>query len=288
MSDGIRPTQPEPFAAAIAATAAAGRHGRDLQSVNERLRNLISSLRTEQTRLEEWRTSPTATPPAATPPPPPAAPPPAAPPGSSDQDRRRLEAELALAHEAAAHAREERERLRAQLSELEQENRRLCDQFVETQEQVLELAQRFVALSRLNGARDRTEGLEVVQEVVINLIGSEELAVFAREEGALTLLHTFGVSADRAGRLAGASGALARAAREGEPFVASGDAAAPGEEDLTACIPLRCGAQVVGVIAVFRLLGHKPGLSASDHAVFDLLADHAGAALRLSKPARAA
>lgn len=281
MSDGIRPPQPEPISAAIAA-AAAGRHGRDLQGVNERLRDLISSLRTERTRLNEWRTSPAATPPAASPPPPPApAAPPAAPPGSSDHDRRRLEAELALAHEATAHAREEHARLRTQLAELEQENRRLCDQFVDTQEQVLELAQRFVALSRLNGARDRTEGLEVVQEVVINLVGSEELAVYARKDGALELIHTFGVSPERASRLAGASRALASAAAAGQRFVASGDAAAPGEEDLTACIPLRQGAAVGGAIAIFRLLGHKPGLSASDHAVFDLLADHAAGALRL-------
>jgi hypothetical protein len=62
MSDAIRPPHAEPFASAVAATAAsAGRNGRDLQGVNERLRNLISSLRTEQSRLNEWRAGPAAT-----------------------------------------------------------------------------------------------------------------------------------------------------------------------------------------------------------------------------------
>ena len=59
---------------------------------------------------------------------------------------------------------------------------------------------------------------------------------------------------------------------------------AAGEEDLTACIPLRVGHEVLGVVVVFRLLGHKPVLGDNDQALFELISSHAGLALHLRTP----
>jgi hypothetical protein len=38
---------------------------------------------------------------------------------------------------------------------------------------------------------------------------------------------------------------------------------------------------VLGVLAIFRLLGHKPVLGDADSAMFELLSTHAGIALHL-------
>jgi hypothetical protein len=41
---------------------------------------------------------------------------------------------------------------------------------------------------------------------------------------------------------------------------------------------------VQGVVAVFRLLGHKPVLGDTDQALFELISMHAGVALHLRAP----
>lgn len=246
---------------------------RDLREVNQRLKELVASLRTEKDRLADHADHPAVTPA------------PAAPlPETVDLEKKRLAAELALAREAVAHAQEERERLRERLAGLQAEHQRICDDYVAVQEKSTDLAQLYVALERLHGGATRADTLAAIQEIVVNLVGSEELAVFERRGSALSLVHAFGVAPRILDGLSLSEGAIGRAAAAGQLFVASGGESAPGEEDLTAAIPLRAGDAVAGVLAIFRLLGHKPVLGEADHAVFDLLSAHAGLALRLRDP----
>ena len=57
-----------------------------------------------------------------------------------------------------------------------------------------------------------------------------------------------------------------------------------GEEgEVCACIPLKIKDRVVGVIAIYRLLSHKTGLTSLDHKLIELLAGHAATALVSSK-----
>jgi hypothetical protein len=256
--------------------AASGeRHGRDLQKVNEQLRELVASLRIERERLaSDGRAAGLAA----------AAPPPADAGEPIDLERKRLAAELALAREAVAHAQEERERLRLRLAEIEAENRRMCDEYVAVQEKSTDLAQRYVALERIHGGLTRAETLSAVQEIVINVVGSEELAIFERRGDRLALVQSFGIDPEPWRELPLDRGAIGGAAR-GATWVAGRDAPrGPGDEHLSACIPLRVGDRVAGVVAIFRLLGHKPVLGEGDRAVFDLLSSHAGVALHLRGP----
>lgn len=254
------------------------RHAHDLRRVSERLAELVASLRAEKERLAPQAWSPSSPTPAPVNPPPSEAP--AAEP--ADLEKRRLTAELALAREAAEHAREERERLRARLAEIEAENQRLCDDFVAVQAQSTELAQRCVALERIHGAATREETLAALQEIVVNVIGSEELAIFERRGGALELAQSFGVDPEPLRRVDLGQGAVGQTAVTGRLYVADREGPpAQGDEDLTAAVPLRFGQDVAGVLAIYRLLGHKPGVSEADQALFDLLSAHAGVALRL-------
>jgi hypothetical protein len=88
---------------------------------------------------------------------------------------------------------------------------------------------------------------------------------------------------DPAGHAAVAVGAgrIGRAAQAGGPDVGrpSETPERSAEGDLTACIPLKLDGQVVGALAVFRLLPQKAGFEAIDHELFDLLATHAALAL---------
>lgn len=252
---------------------AAVHHGRDLQKVSEQLKNLVASLRSEKERLEsEARTHEPA----------PSAPSAASAARDAEREQERLAAELGEAREALARANAERDRLRERLAEIEGENQRICDDYVSVQEKSTTLAQLFVVLDRIHGALSRAEMLAALQEVVINVVGSEELAVFERRGDVLALCQSFGVDRHRLHDVRLGEGAIGRAGASGRLYVAGREAPpAPGEEDLTAVIPLRAGEEVAGVLAIFRLLGHKPGLSEDDETLFQLLSTHVGLALRL-------
>jgi hypothetical protein len=252
---------------------AAGSHARDLHKVSEQLKSLVASLRTEKERMvAESRQHGRGEAPS----------PAEACAAAGAPDAAQLVAELALAREAIAHANAERERLHERLEEIQAENQRICDEYVAVQEQSTELAQLFVALERIHGGVSRAETLAALQEIVINVLGSEELAIFERRGDTLVLTHSFGVDASALREIPLGRGAIGRSAASGHLYVAGRDGEpSPGDEDLTAAIPLRAGEEIAGVLAIFRLLGHKPGLDAEDEALFQLLSRHAGLALRL-------
>ncbi len=248
---------------------AARRHGRDLEAVNAKLRELIESLRAERER--RLRAEPGAEP---------ASPPPG---GGTAAPPARPEAELALAHGALAEGRVEGERLRARLAEIEGEHRRLCDDFVAVEEQNSELAALYAALVRLHGTLDRSEVLDAIQEIVVNIVGSEELAVYelAPDGKELVLARSCGVDGSRRGRIRVGGGTVGRVAATGRAFLA-GRGESPDDPDLTACIPLALGGRVTGAVAIYRLLGQKPLLSDADGRIFELLGTHAASALYLT------
>jgi hypothetical protein len=246
----------------------------DLEAVNARLKSLVSSLRGEQARLEARAMTPT---PAHPPPGPPAAPN-----GTPSLAERRLATELESAREAASEARAERDRLKARLDELEAEHRRISDEYVAVLEQTTDVARRFVALERLHGGLDRNDAIAAIHEVVVNLVGSEEYGMYEPRGDRLELVHSFGLDRERWASFDLVKGAVGRAARTGAIYVAGREGPpAPEDADLSAVVPLRAGDRVLGVLAIFRLLGHKPVLDEQDQAVFDLLATHAGIALHL-------
>jgi hypothetical protein len=181
--------------------------------------------------------------------------------------------------------RRQREELKAQLDRLESEHRRFTEQYLVVEQQNNNLAQLYVASYRLHSTLEWREVLAVIQEIVVNLIGCEELALFellpdGRE---LRLLHAHGVEPQAIAPLHHGDGAIARAAQTGERWIgARGEPARPEEARLTACIPLKLSGQVTGVIALFQLLGHKSELESIDLELFDLLATHAATALHSS------
>jgi GAF domain-containing protein len=180
---------------------------------------------------------------------------------------------------------DENNRLHELLSEIQEESRRASARYVEVEQQNTNLANLYVASYQLHGTLNRQRVLDSIQEIVINLIGSEELAIWEldaeREE--LTLAASFGIDSTtwRAVPLDSESGIIGLVAVTGERFVAGQSPIEPTghEKGLTACIPLKLDDRVVGAIGIFSLLAQKEGLEPVDFELFDLLASHAATAL---------
>jgi GAF domain-containing protein len=186
----------------------------------------------------------------------------------------------------------ENERLRDLLSSaqaaktrLERGQSRVVEKLAEVEAQFSGLAHLYVASRCLHGSLRRRDVLEAVQEIVNNLIGSQEAALFElREEGeALSLAACFGIDPGPYRRVRLGEGWIGRCAETGETQIGGArraERALERERDLTACVPMKMQGRVVGALALFRLLPQKSaGLTALDHDLLELLAAQAAAAL---------
>ena len=193
----------------------------------------------------------------------------------------RLETLMQL--EKARHDRDvatlELERLRARYDDVEHENETYAEKYHQIETQSSNLSNLYVASYQLHASVERESVLSTIQEIVVNLIGSEEVAIFEFHENAheFRLASSFGVAESRLKNFKAGSGPIGSRLLSGEVFV--NDHVSGGEDKLTACVPLRIGERITGAILVFRLLEHKQGLQPVDHELFELLAIHASTAL---------
>ncbi len=207
---------------------------------------------------------------------------------SSEFERDRLEKQLAAACDERDLLGQEVDRLRSSLRAMEAENEAMLEGYANFEAQTTNLANLYVATYRLHGAGDRDEVLDVIEEIVANLIGSEEVAVLGLDPATarVSVLRAAGVDPSTFEGVVPGVGRIGRALAFGQAFVRSEesgtDAAAMAiseDRGLSACIPLRVCGGVVGALAIYGLLPQKPGLEPIDHELLALLGEQAGVAL---------
>jgi len=191
------------------------------------------------------------------------------------------ESEVTIARQELGAAREELEQRRTAQEELaraveriRQESEQYLAQYAEVEMHNANLANLYVASYQLHGTLRRTAVLEAMQEIVVNLIGSEEFAICEIDEPALTVLASVGVDADK---IQWSTPRVKETVSTGVPYVGVPGEGDPG--DPLVCLPLKLDGQTIGVVVIFALLAHKSQLEALDHELFDLLATHAATAL---------
>ncbi|MBI5068918.1 MAG: hypothetical protein HZB56_11825 [Deltaproteobacteria bacterium] len=240
------PTIPEPGAEQLSGRAAS------LKQVSNRLSEMIELLKADRERLDAHRAAAGL----ADPPPPGEVP-------------ATVRAELAS-------LREEEGRLRSRLQEIERLRQSASDELVGLQEHIAHAIGLHVALRRLHEAEDRAAVVEAIQDIVVNIVGSEQMAVLAPGPGGgLELAAGMGEE----GRVGGLDGrALAAALERGEILAGEGsERALPGA---LACVPLRAHGQPAGLLLLFGLLPQKAALGPQDLEVLELLQVHGALALR--------
>lgn len=204
----------------------------------------------------------------------------------------RMEARQRELEEQLVEAGQVVERLDYRLAERERMHRLSRARFVLLEQQASRLLKLYVAIQRLHEASDREQVLLAIQDIVIHIIGSEELALFRLEPDArrLMLVTALGVDADRLCSLALGQGPIGQTAVSGTLFLSPNPPRA-GErrpEAVSACVPLRMAGQVHGVLALFGLLPQKRKLDEVDIELLTLLGVHAAPSLHRAELLRLA
>jgi hypothetical protein len=214
-----------------------------------------------------------------------------------EEQRQKTDRRLGIAESELGRVESERQKLAERIDQIEVESQDLLGQFQEIERQNSDLASLYVASYRLHETIKRNEVIAVIEEIVVNMIGSEELAIFELddESGKLKLVDSLGIDPNdlervtlNESRIEEATGVLQEVVETGQRYVVdAGDGKALEKNSgLTACVPLILDSQVIGAIAVFRLLDQKESrLAPLDFELFDLLATHAAAALYCSERA---
>ncbi|HEY0158906.1 MAG TPA: GAF domain-containing protein [Thermoanaerobaculia bacterium] len=222
------------------------------------------------------------------------------------RENQRLRFRLAsLETEAAAGATsDEVRRLRDQISQLTEENRRIAQRFreveeenkdfahryIEIEEQNNNLANLYVASYQLHSTLDFREVIQIVQEIIINLVGAEAFSILLLDEKTNELKSIAYEGEDvmpgvdtistRLGE-----GILGTVAKTGESYYINQDVegGAITLEKPLAAVPLKIKEHVIGLIVIYKLLQQKDAFSAVDYELFSLLAAHAATAIFSSK-----
>jgi hypothetical protein len=194
---------------------------------------------------------------------------------ATESDNERLRQEIRSLHDELDLSRTLQSQLTQKLQEIRAEGEAALTEFVKMETTNANLANLYVASYQLHSTLERQSVLAAIQEIIVNLIGSEEFAVFSRDEaGSFLLASAMGVDEDDSSILAHER--VAASTSSGETWVSA------HQGDLTACIPLKIDGAVTGFIVIRRLLSHKSGLEPLDLELFDLLGTHAAMALYAS------
>lgn len=177
-------------------------------------------------------------------------------------------------------------RIEERVAAIDAERQAYLKRYLEVEAQNANVSNLYVATLRLHGSIDHNDVLAAIHEIIINLVGCEELAVFELpvQGSTLFLSSSHGIDRTPLERVPVGVGTIGECAASGRTFIATAtgapnSAGAGPEANLTACVPLMVEGVVTGAVAIFRLLGHKPGLEPMDHELFSLIGSHAATAL---------
>ncbi|HEX8824647.1 MAG TPA: GAF domain-containing protein [Archangium sp.] len=198
------------------------------------------------------------------------------------RERLRWENETLRAEVAALRARNEQ--LQASLARRREEESWRVQRQGLVEAELAHLVRLRVASQRLNESLNPRELLDILQDLLVNLVGSEMLGIFELDPAgpSLVLQVSLGIDAERFRRLPLGEDPIGHAARTGSPWLADlmeEESARNRTEGPRACVPLRLGRRVLGMMVLFELLPHKPRLEPEDRELLELLATEGARAL---------
>jgi len=185
---------------------------------------------------------------------------------------------------------DENQRIQERFHEVEEQNKDFASRYHEIEEQNNNLANLYVATYQLHSTLDFREVIQIVQEIVINLVGAEAFAILLLDEqdNELKSIAWDGIEVMRGLddiSIPIGEGLLGQVASTGDSyyFTHDDDPAAVSIQKPLAAVPLKIKDHVIGLIVIYKLLQQKDAFTAVDYELFSLLAAHAATAIFSSK-----
>jgi transcriptional regulator with GAF, ATPase, and Fis domain len=173
--------------------------------------------------------------------------------------------------------------LAGKLSEVEEENVDFAQRYIDVEEQNNNLANLYVASYQLHSTLDYEEVLQIILEIIINLVGAEDFAVFLLDEKTNQLIPvgSEGVELEEVSPITMGEGIIGSAAQDRKSYFNETPSSTRDElfKDPLVCIPLLIKDELIGVITLYKLLQQKEEFAPVDFELFTLLAGHAATAV---------
>lgn len=171
---------------------------------------------------------------------------------------------------------DEKARLLSSYKEVETLNRDYQTRYAEIEEEHNNLANLYIASYQLHSTMTFREVVQVINEIVINLVGVSRFTMFLTDTASSSLypISAEGHDMEAVTPIALGDGPVGKATKERQRYVADGRTDGP-----LAVVPLATVENVVGAIVIDKLLVQKDGFTAVDNELFNLLSVHAATAL---------
>jgi len=142
----------------------------------------------------------------------------------------------------------------------------------------------YAARMRLQNALDQADALDAIREIAVNLIGTEEVAVFKidKKRSELWLYWSFGADPNKHCVLEVCREPRLTEVLGGKPVFRSRSAnenLLSTDDPVSALVPILVDGSPAAVIVLFRLFSHKTGIEPVDREICEVLSNFAGRAI---------
>lgn len=182
---------------------------------------------------------------------------------------------------------QEKEETVSRFQEVQAENQTFAERYVEIEEENNNLANLYVASYQLHSTLDFSEVVQIINEIVINLIGAEAFSIAlvdSKSDLVKTVSHE-GFDLEGMEPMRVGEGIIGQVLTSGDSHVVEViDPKAPIDpaKPLVA-VPLKIKDTVFGVLCIYKFLQQKTTIANVDHELFTLLAGHAATAIFSSR-----
>ena len=186
------------------------------------------------------------------------------------------EGDISVLRQKVRELEEEKARLLSSYKEVETLNRDYQARYAEIEEEHNNLANLYIASYQLHSTMAFREVVQVINEIVINLVGVSRFTMYLLDAPSAVLhaISTEGYELSQAKPVSLGEGVIGKATRDRQRYVAERTDSSP-----LAVVPLATVENIVGSIVIEKLLVQKDGFTAVDNELFNLLSVHAATAL---------
>ena len=174
---------------------------------------------------------------------------------------------------------DERSTLLERFKSVEEETQDFKSRYREIEDENNRLANLYIASYQLNSTLDLKEVVRISFEIIINLVGSMDFALYIADGSKLVPVCAEGRPLASLSLITMGKGSAGRAAQDRVLHVTGDDLTKASVDEPKVCVPLIVGDTMLGMFVVFSFLVQKTCITELDRELFKLLGGHAAMAI---------